>query len=61
MEVGKESSACTWPSLGTGSKSSGGHGRRFGGSAQLPGSSSPSARSTGDGNLMKGSRSHLGE
>ncbi len=47
MVVGEESSARTWPSLGTGSKSSGGHGRKFGGSTQLPGASSTSARSTG--------------
>jgi len=44
-----DKSACIRPSLGIGSKSSGGHAKRFFGSAQSPGSSSRLARSTEDG------------
>ncbi len=55
------SSGRTRLSLGTGSRSSGGHGRRFVGSVQLPGSSFLSARSTEDGILMRDLRSLLGE
>ncbi len=50
----------TRPSPDTGSKSSGGRGRRFVGRVLSPGSSSPSARSSADDIPMRGLRSHLG-
>ncbi len=61
IEEASNSVLCTRLSLGTGSKSSGGHGRRFGRSVQPPGSSSPSARSTGGSILTTGLRSQLGD
>lgn len=59
-KVGKESSACTRHSIGTGSKSSSEHGRRLAGRAQCLGFSSPSANLTGDGIQRRGSWLHLG-
>ncbi len=58
--VGEASSVRTQPSLVTGSKSSGDHGRRFAGNVQLPESSSPSARWTEDGIQKRGLWSRLG-
>ncbi len=45
-QLGGGNSVRTRPSLGIGSKSSGGHGRRFSGSTQSPESSSQLARWT---------------
>ncbi len=42
----------TRPSQYTGSKSAGGYGRRFAGNIRFPGSFSPSARWSVDGNQM---------
>ncbi len=58
--VGVGSFVRTRPSPDTGSKSSGGRGRRFVGSVLSPGSSSPSDHSSADDNPMRGLRSNLG-